>query len=99
MRKGKSPKKFTPEFKLSVVFESYASGNASSTAARNGVHMTQINNWKKQLLRHGSMVFQSKITGKTEEQHKIEQLEKALGLMAFENDILKKTEALLNSGR
>lgn len=95
----KKPKQYTPEFKLNVVLEGYASGNMSETAARHGVHMTQINNWKRQLLQNGGKAFLSKTQSKTDEQRKIEQLEKTLGRLAFENDILKKTEELLNSGR
>ena len=96
MSKGKSLKKYTGEFKLNVVLEAYASGNFSETAGRHGVHMTQLNNWKRQLLDQGKAAFASNTDRKSDEQRKIEQLEKALGRMAFENDILKKTEELLS---
>ncbi len=95
-KKGKSPKKYTPSFKLNVVLEGYASGNFSQTSVEHGVHMTQLNKWKKQLLTQGHLAFGSNTALKTDEQRKIEQLEKSLGRMAFENDILKKTEQLLN---
>jgi len=49
MNTGKKQRKFTPEFKLNAVLESYATGNASATAARHNLHITQLNNWKKQL--------------------------------------------------
>ena len=96
MGKKETRAKFTPEFKLNAVLEGYASGNFSSTAARHGFHMTQINNWKKQLLSQGSVAFQTYSVRKTDDQRKIEELEKALGRLAFENTILKKTEELLS---
>ncbi len=95
-QKGKSPKKYPPEFKLNLVLEAFAKGNFSTTAAEHGVHITQINKWKKQLMTQGHLAFESDTAKKTDEERKIDQLEKALGRMAFENTILKKTEQLLN---
>lgn len=99
MSKKKHPKKFSPEFKLNVVLEGYASGNFSETAGRHGIHMTQMNNWKRQLVSEGSIIFEKKRNRQSEDQRMIEALQKTLGRLAFENDILKKTDALLNSGR
>ena len=96
MSKGTSPKKYTAEFKLNTVLEGYATGNFSETAGKHGIHMTQLNNWKRQLLEHGKAAFASNTARKTDDQRKIEQLEKTLGRLAFENYILKKTEELLS---
>ena len=92
----KSPKQFSPEFKLSVVLEGYATGNFSEVAAKQGVHMTQLSNWKKQLLSQGSNVFKRKNDQKSTEQKRIDQLEKVCGRLAIENEILKKTAEYLN---
>lgn len=94
--KGKSPKKYTSEFKFNIVLEAFAKGNFSTTAAEHGIHITQINKWKKQFMTQGHLVFASDTAKKTDEERKIDQLEKALGRMAFENTILKKTEQLLS---
>lgn len=97
MTKGKPKKKFTDEFKLNTVLEGYATGNFSDAAARNGVHLSQISRWKQLLLEKGSMVFKvGKTSVKSEAQIKFEQMEKTIGRLALENDILKKTEELLS---
>ena len=96
MSKIKSKKKFTNEFKLNVVLEGYASGNFTSTSARHGVHMTQIARWKQQLLDKGGRAFQAVDGARNESQLKIEQMEKTIGRLALENDILKKTQELLS---
>ena len=92
---GKKPKKYDPEFKLNVVLETYATGNAAATADRNGVHITQITRWKKQLIATGSQVYETKNANKTDEQRHIEHMEKTISRLAVQNDILKKTEELL----
>ena len=91
---SKKQRKFTAEFKLQAVVESYASGNISETAAKHGLHITQLTNWRKQLLTQGADIFQHGKNGKSDEQRKIEQMEKNIGRLALENDILKKTEEL-----
>lgn len=95
MKKSKSPKKYTSTFKLNVVLEAYATGNASGTAAKHGLHITQINNWKRQLLSNGHQTFEPSSRNNSDEKRKIEELEKELGRYAFENSILKKTAELL----
>ena len=95
MTKGKTKQKFTNEFKLNVVIEGYATGNFSQVSARHGVHMTQIAKWKQQLLGSGDAVYGSKKTNRSEEQVKIDQMEKTIGRLALENDILKKTQELI----
>lgn len=89
-------KKYTGEFKLQVVIESYAGGNASETAVKHGIHLTQLNNWRKQLLSQGSEIFKKGNGLKSEAQRKIEQMEKTIGRLALQNDIFKKTEELLS---
>lgn len=95
MSKGKSKKKFTNEFKLNVVLEGYATGNFSQVSARHSVHMSQIARWKQQLLQSGNMVYGRQTSNRSEEQMKIDQMEKTIGRLALENDILKKTQELI----
>ena len=92
----KRPKQFSPEFELSVVLEGYTTGNFSEVAATHGLHMTQMTNWKKQLLSQGSDVFKGKRELKGESERRIDQLEKTCGRLAIENDILKKTAEYLS---
>ena len=95
MAKGKKKQKYTNEVKLNVVIEGYATGNFSQVSARHGVHMTQIAKWKQQLLGSGNAVYGSKKSNRSEEQVKIDQMEKTIGRLALENDILKKTQELI----
>ena len=95
MTKGKTKQKFTNEFKLNVVLEGYATGNFSQVSARHGVHMSQIARWKQQLLQSGNAVYGRGTSNRSEEQIKIDQMEKTIGRLALENDILKKTQELL----
>lgn len=92
----KGPKQFSAEFKLSVVLEGYATGNFSEVAAKHGVHMTQMANWKKQLLANGSAIFKRKKDRMSDTDRRIDQLEKTCGRLAIENDILKKTAEYLS---
>mgnify|MGYP001974882744 FL=1 len=78
------------------MLEGYATGNFSQASARHGVHMSQITRWKKQLLQSGDVVYGSQTFNRSEEQIKIDQMEKTIGRLALENDILKKTQELLS---
>ena len=96
MSKGKTKKKFRCEFKLNAVLEGYVTGNFSQVAARHGIHMSQIARWKKQLLQSGNSVYGMRSSHRSEEQIKIDHMEKTIGRLALENDILKKTQELLS---
>ena len=77
------------------MLESYATGNASATAARHNLHITQLNNWKKQLLKEGEKAFLPARSRKNEDERKIEEYEKVIGRLTVQNEILKKTKELL----
>jgi transposase-like protein len=95
MNRSKKQRKFSPEFKLNVVLEGYATGNWSATAERHGLHITQVRVWKKQLLTDGARTFLPKRKRMTTEQKKIDQLEKIIGRITIENELLKKTQEIL----
>lgn len=88
-------RKFKPEFKLNVVLESYATGSIATAAERNGIHVSQLNCWRKQLIREGAKTFIPKTRDKSAYQRKLDQLEKIIGRLTIENEILKKTQELL----
>ena len=95
MTGAKKQRKFSPEFKLNVVLESYASGNASETADRHSIHITQLNTWRKKLLTDGVRAFLPKRQGMSTEQKKLEEYEKIIGRLTIQNELLKKTQELL----
>jgi len=95
MNTSKKQRKFSPEFKLNVVLESYASGNARATADRHSIHITQLNNWRKKLLTDGVKAFLPKRQGMSVDQKKLEEYEKVIGRLTIQNELLKKTQELL----
>lgn len=92
---GKSPRKFPKNFKFNVVLESFATGNAAATASRHGIHVTQLNGWRKLLKNLGPNIYEYRKTGKDNYQKQIDQLEKIIGRLTVENHILKKTQEML----
>ena len=92
---GKSPRKFSEDFKFNVVLESFITGDVSATAARHNVHVTLINNWRKQLKNEGPKLFAYRKGRNNQEQKVIDQLEKIIGRLTIENQILKKTQEMI----
>ena len=92
---GKSPRKFSEDFKFNVVLESFITGDISATAARHNVHVTLVNNWRKQLKNEGPKLFTFRKGKGREEQRVIDQLEKIIGRLTIENQILKKTQEMI----
>lgn len=92
---GRSPRKFSPEFKFNVVLESFITGNAAGTAARHSIHTTQLNAWRRLLKQKGTGVFNLKNDKDHEYNRKLDQLEKIIGRITIENEILKKTQEMI----
>ena len=92
---GKSPRKFSEDFKFNVVLESFITGDISATAARHNVHVTLVNNWRKQLKNEGPKLFAYRKGHNNQEQRMIDTLEKIIGRLTIENQILKKTQEMI----
>lgn len=92
---GKTLRKFSEDFKFNVVLESFISGNVAATAARHNIHVSLVNNWRKQLQTQGPKLFEFRKGNRTQEQNTIDQLEKIIGRLTIENQILKKTKDLI----
>ncbi|MBI4991129.1 transposase [Candidatus Gottesmanbacteria bacterium] len=92
---GKSPRKFSEDFKFNVVLESFITGDLAATAARHNVHVTLVNNWRKQLKNEGPKLFAFRKGKSNQEQRMIDQLEKIIGRLTIENQILKKTQEMI----
>jgi transposase-like protein len=87
---GKSPRKFPKNFKFNVVLESFVTGNAAATAARHGIHVTQLNDWRKLLKSLGPNIYEPQKARKNNQQKQVNQLETIIGRLTIENHILKK---------
>lgn len=92
---GKTPRKFSEDFKFNVVLESFISGDMAATAARHSVHVSQLNNWRKQLKTEGPKLFTFRKGKGSEAQRQLDQLEKIIGRITIENQILKKTQEMI----
>ena len=85
-------KSFTTEFKSKVAIEALKGHKTTSELASEfGVHVTQINTWKKQLLDGAGDIF-SRNKKKQEENHEEEKdrLYRQVGKLQVELDWLKK---------
>lgn len=92
---GKTPRKFSEEFKFNIVLESFISGDMAATAARHNIHVSQLNNWRKQLKAEGPKLFTFRRGKGSEAQRQLDQLEKIIGRLTIENQILKKTQEMI----
>lgn len=93
---GKSPRKFSEDFKFNVVLESFITGDLAATAARHNIHVSLLNNWRKQLKNEGPKLFAYRRGHASQDQRNIDQLEKIIGRLTIENQILKKTQEMIS---
>ncbi len=89
MPKGKSPRKFTGNFKFQVVMESLKNeSNQAGIARAYQIDPKLISLWKNQFIKNGYKIFE---LGKTDETgQKISDLEKIIGKQTVEISLLKK---------
>ena len=92
---SKSPRKFSKFFKFTAVLESYIEGNVAACASRHGVHVTQLNSWRKVFKLKGPDIFEGPRTKTSEKNDQIAQLEQIIGRLTIENQLLKKVHRML----
>ncbi len=76
---GKSPRKFSEDFKFNVVLESFITGNIAATASRHNLHVSLVINWRKQLKNEGPKLFAYRKNHASQEQRNIDHLENIIG--------------------
>lgn len=89
MPKGKTPRKFTGNFKFQAVMEYLKNeSNRSEIARAYQIDPKLLTLWKSQFIKNGYKIFDS---GKTDENiQKISELEKIIGKQTVEISLLKK---------
>ena len=95
---GRKPRTYSAEFKLDTVMEGLQGKKSIAQICRErGIKDTLYYKWRDVFLERATDVFES--PGNTEVQEKekrIAELERMLGKMAMENDILKKAKNWLD---
>ena len=88
-------KKHNTEFKVKVALEAIKQHKtANELTAEYGVHASQINNWKKQVLEIIPEAFSNKHDkAKQDLQGEIDELHRQIGQLVAERDWLKKRSA------
>ncbi len=94
-----SRKKFSAKFKAQVALEAVKNTlTIAELSKRYGVHPTQIQKWKAELVDRSEGVFlKGKQMDETSEEH-IAALERKIGQLAVENDFLKKNLVKYHKG-
>jgi putative transposase len=89
-------KKHSPEFKAKIALEALKEQKTiNEIASQSGVHVTQINNWKKQAREGLKEIFNQKIDKNSDNQESlISQLYEHIGRLEVELDWLKKKSGL-----
>jgi transposase len=93
---GTTRRKFTREFKVMVVREVEAGKTVAQAAREHQVHPTQIDQWRRDLRRYGERAFAGNGRAYTDEA-RTAALERKVGQLAMENDLLKKALAALET--
>jgi transposase-like protein len=95
MPKGKSPRKFTGNFKFQIVSESLKNeSNQAEIARAYQIDPKLISLWKNQFIKNGYKIFELKTD---ENAQKISELEKIIGKQTVEISLLKKFLGHFNS--
>ena len=82
-------RQFTRDFKPQVLQEVDSGKGVGQVARQYQVHPTLIHRWRQQLRHHGEKAFPGNGKAHTEEA-KVAALERKVGQLTMENDLLKK---------
>jgi transposase len=85
----KHRRKFTREFKLQVLAEIAAGKSIAQAAREHQLHPTLISRWQKQHRQYAGRAFAGNGHSYTDEA-RIAELERMVGRLTMENDLLKK---------
>ena len=89
-------RKFTKEFKLKVLAELDGGMGLAQLARKYQIHPNTIRGWRKQSRKYKDRAFAGRGKAYTEEA-RIAELERMIGRLTMENDLLKKALQRLNN--
>ena len=88
---------FTSEFKAKVVLECISGEKSVSEACREyQLSPVIVGKWKTEFIENAAAIFEKKNIG-TESQSQIADLERLVGRLSLENDMLKKASSILHA--
>ena len=91
---GKTRRRFTRDFKISILRELEVGKNIAQLSRENNLHPTLISRWRREYEKNPDGAFSS--NGNTyKEEARIEQLERLVGQLYAENNFLKKALTIL----
>ena len=91
-------RRFSPEFKLRMVMEVVTGAKRPSEVCReHKLKDSQLLKWRKQFADNAIQVFER--PDRSGEKARIAELERSVGRLAVENEILKKASALMGIDR
>jgi len=96
MKQSLKRREFTKEFKLQVIAEVDAGKPQAQAAREHQVTANTIAKWRKQLRQHKEHAFSGRGKAYTDEA-RISELERMVGRLTMENDLLKKVLLRLDS--
>lgn len=91
-------RQFSPELKLRVVLESLQGQKSQAQIAReHNVADELVSHWRQEFLERAPEIFRG-VHARSAEQKRIAELERLVGQLTLELNILKKASSLLTSG-
>lgn len=91
-------RKFTSEFKSQIIL-SLLSGKMTMAqiCQKHGIKDSVVSRWKAHFLQNVTSIFESKEVANNSQEAKIADLERLVGQLTMEKEILKKASKLLSS--
>jgi transposase len=90
-------RQFTAEFKAQVVLELLSGAKSSTELCReHQIAASVLADWRTTFLTHAASVFDAPERRSREDGTRIAELERLLGRLTLENDILKKATSILH---
>lgn len=94
---GRTPRKFTAEFKAKVVLDILSNGKSLGQASREyGIKDSVLSRWRQEFIDRAPLLFGTEGV-QDQRDERIAELERMVGRLTMEVDMAKKVSSLLNS--
>jgi transposase-like protein len=88
--------RWTQARKTAVVLELLRGGDAAELARKHGLSQAQLFSWRERFLAAGQAALKTRRgRAELEQEHRLHALERKVGQLTLENEVLKKTDALI----